>query len=328
MSGYTILTFFTASPRQGEPSNEVRLRGEPSIVNKLKVELEKSVALLRDSIILAVEIPAAQHRALIGRGGQHLNDLQERTGAQIQFPGSHSYARVGEAENIADFNEVDPANIVKVTGPRSACEKAIEALKGSVKATSPELVTATVTVPLKYHHAISQQGQFFRNLRNFGVQVDQSVQAQKPVTPTRPTSSFDATVARIDEDNGDSAGPEIEWEVAPNYQDAEEGDSVWTLKARDQAGLERAEKLVHDAIEHAKGMAFVGFLTLPDRSAFPRIVGSKGANVIRLRNETGADITVSRENSTIVIVGSENDIIAAKNAIIKLASGGRRRQHD
>lgn len=317
-------------PRQGEPSNEVRLRGEPSIVNKLKVELEKSVALLRDSVILAVEIPAAQHRALIGRGGQHLNDLQERTGAQVQFPGSHSYARVGEPENMADFDGVDPANVVKVTGPRSACEKAIEALKGSVKAASPELITSAVTVPLKYHHAISQQGQFFRNLRNFGVQVDQSVQARKPVIPTRPasSSSSDATAARIDEDNDDSAVPEIEWEVAPNYQDAEEGDSIWTLKARDQAGLERAEKLVHDAIEHAKGMAFVGFLTLPDRSAFPRIVGSKGANVIRLRNETGADITVSRENSTIIIVGSENDIIAAKNAIIKLASGGRRRQHD
>lgn len=163
-------------------------------------------------------------------------------------------------------------------------------VQGSVKAASPELITSTVTVPLKYHHAISQQGQFFRNLRNFGVQVDQTAQAPKPVVPTRPASSSGETAARIDEES-DASTAEIEWEVAPNYQDAEEGDSVWTLKARDQAGLERAEKLVNDAIEHAKGMAFVGFLTLPDRSAFPRIVGSKGANVIRLRNETGADIT-------------------------------------
>lgn len=163
-------------------------------------------------------------------------------------------------------------------------------VQGSVKAASPELITSTVTIPLKYHHAISQQGQFFRNLRNFGVQVDQTAQAQKPVVPTRPAPSSGETAARIDEES-DASTAEIEWEVAPNYQDAEEGDSVWTLKARDQAGLERAEKLVNDAIEHAKGMAFVGFLTLPDRSAFPRIVGSKGANVIRLRNETGADIT-------------------------------------
>ena len=32
-------------------------------------------------------------------------------------------------------------------------------------------------------------------------------------------------------------------------------------------------------------------------------VGSKGANVSRLRNETGADITVSRQDNTITIIG-------------------------
>ncbi|KAF5393250.1 hypothetical protein D9757_000766 [Collybiopsis confluens] len=321
-----ILGSLIRFPRQGEPSDEVRLRGEATIVNKLKAELEKTVAILRDRVILAVEIPAAQHRALIGRGGQHLNELQDRTGTQVQFPGSRSYAQVGAAENVVEVSDVDPANIVKVVGPRSACEKAIESLKKASKAASPELVTSTITVPLKYHHAISQQGQFFRHLRTFGVQVDQSAQAQKPSVPARPTSNGETT-ARIDEEAEDLSVPEIEWEVIPNYENAEEGDSVWTLKARDQAGLERAEKLVHEAIEHAKGMSEVGFLTLPDRSTFPRIVGSKGANVMRLRNETGADITVSRENSTIVIVGSESDIVGAKNAIIKLASGGRQRQH-
>ncbi|KAK7472678.1 hypothetical protein VKT23_000791 [Stygiomarasmius scandens] len=308
-------------PRQGEPSNEVRLRGEARIVNKLKAELEKSVADLRDRIVLAVEIPAANHRALIGRGGQHLNDLQRRTGAQVQFPGSRSYAQTGEAENASEFTDVDPANIVKVSGTRTACEKAIEDLKNSVQAAGPETVTDTITVPLKYHHVISQQGQFFRNLRNFGVQVDQSAQPQKPAVPSRPEAQNEP--ARIDEEE---SAPEVQWEVIENYQDAEEGESVWTLKARDQAGLERAQSAVHDAIEQAKRMSHVGFLTLPDRSMFPRIVGTKGANVQRLRNETGADIQVSRENNTIVIIGAEADINAAKAAILKLASNNTRRR--
>jgi hypothetical protein len=47
-------------------------------VAKLKTELEKMVAALRDRIILAVDIPAATHGALIGRGGQHLNDMQNK----------------------------------------------------------------------------------------------------------------------------------------------------------------------------------------------------------------------------------------------------------
>ena len=88
-----------------------------------------------------------------------------------------------------------------------------------------------------------------------------------------------------------------------NYQDAEEGEAEWTFRARDQAGLDRALKTVCDALKHAEDMTHVGFLTLPDRSMFPRIVGAKGANVARLRNESGADITVSRDDSTIVIIG-------------------------
>lgn len=117
------------SPRQGEPGDEVRLRGEPKLVAKLKAELEKTVTTLKDRVVLGVEVPVAQHRALIGRGGQHLNDLQNRTGAQIQFPGSRSYNQVGEPINAAELAEVDPANVVKVSGPRAACDKAVEELK-------------------------------------------------------------------------------------------------------------------------------------------------------------------------------------------------------
>ncbi|KAG7098781.1 hypothetical protein E1B28_000688 [Marasmius oreades] len=314
-------------PRQGEPSDEVRLRGEAKLVAKLQIELEKAVAVLRDRVVLGVEIPAINYRALIGRNGQHLNDLQNRTGTQVQFPGSRSYAQAGEAENLAELGELDPANLVKVSGTRAACEKAIADLKVAVKSATPESVTDTISVPLKYHHTISQQGNFFRTLRSFGVQVDQSVQPQSRSVPARPTPSVDNSAARIDAEEDEPVSvPEVEWEVIENYKNAEEGDSVWTLKARDQAGLERARKLTEEAIEHAKGMSHVGFLTLPDKSSFPRIVGSKGANVARLRNETGADITVGRDNNTIVIVGSESDINVAKSAILRLASSSGRSQ--
>jgi len=155
-------------------------------------------------------------------------------------------------------------------------------------------VTKTVIVPLKFHHAISQQGSFLRSLRHYGVFVEHSALPTNPATPSRPTPS-----ARID----DAELSEPEWETQPNYQDADEGDSIWTLKARDQAALERAEKSIQDAIDRVAQMNLVGFLTLPDRSMFPKIVGAKGANITRLRNETGADIAVGRENSTIVIIG-------------------------
>jgi hypothetical protein len=140
------------------------------------------------------------------------------------------------------------------------------------------------------------------------VHVDQSGQPQKSAVPPQPTANGSA--ARIDEAE-DEAAVAVKWEITANYQDAEEGESTWTLRAKDQAGLDRAEKQVKEAIGQAERMSHVGFLTLPDRTMFPRIVGSKGANVARLRNETGADITVSRENSTIVIIGMLSFIVLA-----------------
>ncbi|TBU33830.1 hypothetical protein BD311DRAFT_711968 [Dichomitus squalens] len=311
-------------PRQGEPGDEVRLRGEPKLVAKLKTELEKVVGDLKDRVVLGVVVPVAQHRALIGRGGQHLNELQNRTGAQIQFPGSRSYAQIGEPENAADLAGVDPANLVKVSGPRAAAEKAIAELKAQIKPPAPEGVTGTITVPLKYHYAVSQQGNLFRQLRSSGVHVEQSVLPSKPAVPPQPASQGAGATARIDDpDTTNGATADAQWQVVSNYQDTEEGESEWTLKARDQAGLDRALKLIKEGLEHAQKMTHVGFLTLPDRSLFPRIVGAKGSNVARLRNESGADITVSHEDSTIVIVGSESAIVAAKDAILKMtASGG------
>lgn len=120
-----------SSPRQGEPSDDVRLRGEPKLVNKLKEELEKVVGALRDRVVVGVDIPAGQHRALIGRGGQHLNDFQAKFDVMVQFPGSRSYAQAGEPENADELSEVDQANIVKISGSKVACKKAAEELKVS-----------------------------------------------------------------------------------------------------------------------------------------------------------------------------------------------------
>ena len=95
----------------------------------------------------------------------------------------------------------------------------------------------------------------------------------------------------------------MEWQVVKNYENAEDGDNLWTLKAKDDEALAKAKEMVAKAITEAEDCSSIGFLTLPDRSAFARIVGTKGATVARLRAETGAEITVSRDNNTITIVG-------------------------
>ena len=167
-----------------------------------------------------------------------------------------------------------------------------------IKDPASESVTTVILVPAKYHHAVTQQGTIFRTLRSFGANVDHSNVPTKAAVPTPPPGTASA---RIDETGEDEGG--IQWHVEVNYSEGEEGDVEWTVKAHDQDGLDRARETIEEAIEHAKTMTHVGFLTMPDRSLFPRIVGSRGANVSRLRAETGADITVSREDNSIVIAG-------------------------
>jgi len=118
------------SPRPGEgPNDEVRLRGEPSLVKKLKDELEKAAADLRDRVVLGVQVPTASHSALIGRGGRNLISFQNKFNVQVQYPGSNSYKNTGEPENVEELSGVPPGELVKVAGARASVGEAIEQLK-------------------------------------------------------------------------------------------------------------------------------------------------------------------------------------------------------
>ena len=176
-------------------------------------------------------------------------------------------------------------------------------------AAPPEGVTDTTTVPLKYYDAVTSQGAIFRSLRFIGVEAETSGQPTRSSLPARPSNST-ALAARIDD--AESTVTEAQWEIVENYADAEEGESTWSLKGRDQASIDKAKSTIQEAIDKAKAATHVGFLTLPDRSSFPRVVGAKGSNIARLHAMTGASIHVGRENNTITITGSSSVALATK----------------
>ena len=64
---------------KGDSSDEVRLRGEPALVERLKAEFTKIAAELKDRVILGVSVPIPSHASKIGRGGSALLDLQKKT---------------------------------------------------------------------------------------------------------------------------------------------------------------------------------------------------------------------------------------------------------
>ncbi|KAL7415309.1 hypothetical protein BDY24DRAFT_382512 [Mrakia frigida] len=264
---------------KGEASDEVRLRGEPGLVSRLKVELTKIVAELKDRVIVGVSVPVASHASKIGRGGSALLDLQKKTNTTIQFPGSRQYASFGEIENAADLADADPKTVVKVAGSKSAVAAAVEELSKQPEgqaARAPreaqaDQLTATVQVPQKLvYHIVGDRGFFFRNLRNSGVIVESPPTPPKPETPTPSKSSSNgASNGRIDIDEDEQYSSDIDYifEIFPRY--AGQGDETveWTLKSRNQQALDKGIKTVEDAIKSAEANGFIGVIAgLPQSS--------------------------------------------------------------
>ncbi|WVR00176.1 hypothetical protein IAU59_007318 [Kwoniella sp. CBS 9459] len=329
-------------PKPGDDTTDVvRLRGDSKVVNKIKAELEKQVAVLKETVVIGVVVPQSQHASKIGRGGSALQDLQRKTGATVHFPGSRQYSSVGEIENQDEVADAAEGDVVKVIGTKEVVAKATELLQTFTERpartdsrqgrSTPDYPTRTISIPTKYYHAIADQQNLIRQIRSVGGFISLPPAPAKPTAAkpssngngTTGTSSLAAKTARIDLSAGDDddAVPDVEgeWEIVENYQGAEDGDLDWTVRAKEE-DLDKAVAVLESALEKAKAATHVGLLTGLPRSAFPRIIGSKGATISRMRAETGADIQVSKDDDLITITGDETSVLQAKDSILSIVS--------
>jgi hypothetical protein len=79
-------------------------------------------------VTLGIPIPTQYHAQLIGRGGARCREIQLEAGAIVSFPGSQNYRSIASPTN-EEVDNAHPSTVVKVTGMRASCEKAIEILK-------------------------------------------------------------------------------------------------------------------------------------------------------------------------------------------------------
>ncbi|KAL7418419.1 hypothetical protein Q5752_006877 [Cryptotrichosporon argae] len=321
-------------PRQGdETADQVRLRGDRKVVEKLEAELERQVAVLKDTVTVAVVVPAAQHASKIGRGGSALQDLQRKTNTAVHFPGSRQYKSVGAPENADELGDADEGDIVKVVGTRDAVKAAAELLSvapaererradSRAGRASPDLASRTVSIPKKLHYAIAEHPNLLRQIRSAGAFLTSPSAPKKPSAGANGddgTADVAAKTARIDLDADAGGDNESAWEMRENYAGAEDGEADWVVRAKPH-DLDRAVAYLERAREAAQAATHVGYLSGLPRSAFPRIIGSKGATISRLRADTGADITVGRDDDLITITGDEDAVIQAKDAVLAIVS--------
>ncbi|KAL8868765.1 MAG: hypothetical protein Q9198_008072, partial [Flavoplaca austrocitrina] len=199
----------------------------------------------------------------------------------------------------------------------------LESAKAQILELVKEQEGTTIQVPRRFHHAISDNGQFFRRLRNdHKVTVDHDGQ-QPPARPSggsRGPQKNDRALPLITDQPENINGHT--WEIVDNNEhEAESGDIPWVLRGR-RDNISKAQNELQRALEQAcsQGQSSVGYLVLPDPRTYRFIIGQGGSQINRIRRQTGCKITVPRDQAkgeAIEIVGSKDGIEQAKDTILE-----------
>lgn len=244
-------------PRAESDESSIRIEGPKTVVEKILASLKAQVASLENQTTEILEISPDKHRLLIGRGGETRRSLESQLNIQLDVP---KQTTTGAARSQ-----------VKLTGEPSAVEKAKEHILELVKGQEGE----TIEVPRHLHHIISDNGQFFRQLRNqHKVTVDHAGQK----VPAKPAQA-EAGKARkgangalpLITDDATTGADEHSWEIVDNNAPEEGADLSatipWILRGPAE-NLPKARQTLESAIQNASKPSSTGYLILPDPRSY------------------------------------------------------------
>lgn len=290
-------------PKQDADGNTIKVEGRSGVVDKIIAAIEAKAAEWESQVTEVIDVPTEKHRSLIGRGGDTKKQMESKFEVSIDIP------RQGDGKTS-----------VKITGRPEKVTAAKEHIETLLKEQEGE----TVQVPRAMHHAISNNGQFFRKLRNdMSVTVDHAGQS----TPPKPESTrANGGSLPLITDDADAASDAHSWTVVQNVSSAEEGDIPWVLRGSAD-NVEKAKKAIEAALEQAGRQDTTGLLTLPDARSYRFIIGPGGSKVKSIRGQSGCKITVPRENKgePVEVVGSKEGVEKAREMILEAVREGLER---
>ncbi|KAI1134137.1 putative RNA binding effector protein Scp160 [Hypoxylon sp. FL0543] len=295
-------------PKQDADGNAIRIEGREDVVDKIIASIKALVAERESQITDTIEVPVEKHRALIGRGGETKRQLESQLKVSIDIP------RQGSGQTG-----------VTLVGQPADVEKAKEHISTLIKEQQGE----TIQIPRKYHHAISDNGQFFRKLRNeYKVTVDHAGHTVPPKPKLTSTRADTGSLPLITDDAG-SATDAHSW-MTIDTASSEDGDIPWVLKGS-QDSIEKAKKAITAALEQAQKNNTIGYLILPDPSTYRHVIGQGGSKVNSIRKQSGCKINVPRDQArdeAIEIVGSKEGVEKAKELILQAVREGQAGRRD
>ena len=299
-------------PGQDSDENTIRVEGSKAVVDKIIAAIEVFAAQRESSKTESIEVAPEKHRMLIGRGGDVRRALESQFNIGLDIP---KLSQQGPARSQ-----------VRISGQPADVEKAKAHILDLVKDQQGE----ALQVPRKYHQAISDNGQFFRRLRNdHKVTVDHAGHQppKRSAAVPRPQVNGGGSLPLITDDP-ESIDKHL-WEIVDSGESAEEGDIPWILRGSPES-VAKARALLEKAIEQAESRQSqsIGYLVLPDPKTYRFIIGQGGSQINAIREETGCQITVPRnqsQGSAIEILGSKAGVEKAKAIILDVVQNGVRR---
>ncbi|THC92336.1 hypothetical protein EYZ11_008205 [Aspergillus tanneri] len=297
-------------PRPESSDAAIRLEGDSQVVEKIISAIEEFVKERADQVTANIDVPQVQHRLLIGRGGDTRRGIESKFYVTLDIPKQGS----GRTD-------------IKIKGPSNAVEEAKEHILTMLKDQQGD----TVEVPRHLHHAIAENGSFFRRLRNdYRVTVDHAGQ-QVPPKPASEDSR--ATV------NGASALPLItdepseaiethSWKVvdnSPAIVDPTQPATIPWVLAGTSDNVTKARSALEKAIASASQQSATGYLILPDPKTYRFVVGQGGSQINAIRKQTGCRINVPKDQAkgeAIEIKGGKENLEEAKDMILEAVRVG------
>ena len=289
-------------PKQESDGNKIKVEGRTEVVDKIISRIEEMVLERENQVTEVIDVAIEKHRTLIGRGGESKRQLEAKFSVGIDVP------RQGDGKTE-----------VKITGRAENVEKAKAHISELVKEQQGE----TLQVPRKMHHAISNNGQFFRRLRNdFKVSVDHAGHAVPP--KPSPSAGVNGGSLPLITDDADASADAYSWKVQ-EVSSSEEGDIPWVLRGSEE-NVEKAKKAVQNALKQGDKNGTVGYLKLPDPKTYRLVIGTGGSKVNSIRKQTGCRINVPNQGSddAIEVTGSQEGVEKAKELILTAVKEGSR----
>ncbi|KAG0209573.1 hypothetical protein BGX33_005468 [Mortierella sp. NVP41] len=289
-------------------NNAVLLKGDKTIVEKIKAEMLAMVAEQDSWTTIPIQIPAAQHRQVIGPQFSHVKEIENRHSVRIQFPNNKNKK---EGEGAAETNDR-----VTIKGLRENCEKAKIDLEARIKSSA----SRSFSIPKRHRQAVFGDGVWkYRNEYNVVVVLPRGEGGR----------NNNGASKRIDADedqvtHGVTDG--LSWELYDLSAPAEEGDEAqYTVQLQGtETACEAVEKHLQGLLEKARASTHVLKIRVPT-TYHGLIIGSGGNHIKQIEAESGTSTKIARGEELITITGPKEGIEKAKAAILRVVNNSEKR---